>query len=96
MENVKNEKIGFVGLGIMGRPMVRNLIKAGFSPLIYNRRQTAIDEMTDEGAVADLSAQEVAEKSEVVITMLPDTPDVETVVMGETGVLIRCPTPDYC
>jgi 2-hydroxy-3-oxopropionate reductase len=87
MENFKNEKIGFIGLGIMGKPMVRNLLKTGYSPIVYNRSQDSIDEMTAEGATAANSAKEVAEKSDVVITMLPDTPDVEAVVLGENGVL---------
>lgn len=87
MGNFKNQKIGFIGLGIMGKPMVRNLIKAGFSPIVYNHSQSAIDEMVSEGATAASSAKEVAEKSDVVITMLPDTPDVEAVVLGENGVL---------
>jgi 2-hydroxy-3-oxopropionate reductase len=87
MGNLDNEKIGFIGLGIMGKPMVRNLLKAGFSPIVFNRSQSAIDELVLEGASAANSAKEVAEKSDIVITMLPDTPDVEAVVLGENGVL---------
>lgn len=87
MGNLDNEKIGFIGLGIMGKPMVRNLLKAHFSPIVFNRSQSAIDELVSEGAIAATSAKEVAEKSDVVITMLPDTPDVEAVVLRETGVL---------
>lgn len=87
MKDIENEKIGFIGLGVMGKPMVRNLLKAGFSPTVFNRSQGAIDELVKEGAIAGGSAKEVAEKSDIVITMLPDTPDVETVVMGANGVL---------
>ena len=87
MANNELKKIGFIGLGIMGKPMVRNLLKAGFSPIVFNRSQSAIDELVSEGATAATSAKEVTEKSDVVITMLPDTPDVEAVVLGENGVL---------
>lgn len=87
MGNLDNQKIGFIGLGIMGKPMVRNLLKAGFSPIVFNRSQSAIDELVSEGATSANSAKEVAEKSDIVITMLPDTPDVEAVVLGENGVL---------
>ena len=87
MANNKLKKIGFIGLGIMGKPMVRNLLKAGYTPIVFNRSQSAIDELVSEGATAATSAKEVTEKSDVVITMLPDTPDVEAVVLGENGVL---------
>jgi len=87
MENSKLEKIGFIGLGIMGKPMVRNLLRAGYSPVVYNRSQKPIDELAGEGARAASSAKEVAEKSDVVIMMLPDTPDVEAVALGADGVL---------
>lgn len=87
MEKFKNEKIGFIGLGIMGKPMVRNLLKAGYTPIVYNRSQSSINEMVAEGATSANSVKEVTEKSDVVITMLPDTPDVEAVILGENGVL---------
>lgn len=83
----KETKIGFIGLGIMGKPMVRNLLKAGFLPVIFNRSQPSIDELVSEGAIAAVSVKEVAEKSDVIITMLPDTPDVEAIVLGENGIL---------
>ena len=86
METQK-EKIGFIGLGIMGKPMVRNLLKADYLPVVYNRSQASIDEMTSEGAIPAASAKEVTEKSDVVITMLPDTPDVESVIFAENGIL---------
>ncbi len=80
-------KIGFIGLGIMGKPMAKNLIKAGYALVVYNRSQGAIDELVNEGAQSASSAREVAEHSEIIITMLPNSPDVESVVLGENGVL---------
>lgn len=81
------ERIGFIGLGIMGKPMVRNLLKGGFVPLIFNRSKGAVDELSAEGATAAESAREVAEESDIVITMLPASPDVEAVFRGNDGVL---------
>ena len=82
-----HENIGFIGLGIMGKPMVRNLLKAGYIPRVYNRSQAAVGELVAEGASAASSAKNVGEESDIVITMLPDSPDVEAVVLGENGVL---------
>jgi 2-hydroxy-3-oxopropionate reductase len=78
--------IGFIGLGIMGKPMARNLLKAGYSLVIHNRSRAAADELSKEGAEVSMSAQEVASRSEVVITMLPDSPDVDLVYAGEKGI----------
>jgi 2-hydroxy-3-oxopropionate reductase len=78
--------IGFIGLGIMGKPMARNLLKAGYSLTVYNRSRAAADELSKEGAERAGSSKEVAERSEVVITMLPDSPDVELVYLGENGI----------
>ncbi|HEU5464277.1 MAG TPA: NAD(P)-binding domain-containing protein, partial [Candidatus Binatia bacterium] len=78
--------IGFIGLGIMGKPMARNLLKAGYSLIVYNRSRAAADELSKEGAERGDSSKEVAERSEVVITMLPDSPDVELVYLGENGI----------
>lgn len=78
--------IGFIGLGIMGKPMARNLLKAGYSLIVYNRSRAAADELSKEGAERADSSKEVAERSEVVITMLPDSPDVELVYLGENGI----------
>ena len=78
--------IGFIGLGIMGKPMARNLMKAGYPLVIHNRSQGAVDELVKEGAKAGGSAKGVAEQAGVVITMLPDSPDVESVMGGEDGV----------
>src|SRR5919108_6419179 len=78
--------IGFIGLGIMGKPMARNLLKAGHSLVVHNRSRGAVDELSREGAQTAGSAQQVAAQSEVVITMLPDSPDAELVYLGEQGV----------
>jgi len=80
-------KFGFIGLGTMGRPMVRNLLKAGFEVVVFGRRRLIVDELVSEGAVAAGSSEEVAQVSDVVITMLPDSPDVKEVVTGENGIL---------
>ncbi len=81
--------IGFIGLGIMGKPMARNLVKAGFELVVHNRSRGAVDELVAESpaiAAADSPAT-VAQRAETVITMLPDSPDVRAVVFGEDGLL---------
>ncbi|HEY6365751.1 MAG TPA: 2-hydroxy-3-oxopropionate reductase [Candidatus Binatia bacterium] len=78
--------IGFIGLGIMGKPMARNLMKAGYPLVVHNRSHAAVDELSKEGAQPAESSREVAAQSEVLITMLPDSPDVEVVYVGEQGV----------
>ncbi len=78
--------IGFVGLGIMGKPMARNLLRAGYPLVVSNRSQGPVDELVAEGALRGGSPREVASRSQVVITMLPDSPDVESVVLGADGV----------
>lgn len=80
-------RIGFIGLGIMGKPMARNLLKTGFSLTVQNRHQAVTDEFVAAGAQAALLPREVAENSDVVITMLPDTPVVEEVLTGPGGVI---------
>jgi len=70
------QKIGFIGLGIMGKPMARNLRKAGYAPTVYNRSRPAMEELKREGATLGSSAKDVAAASEVVITMLPNSPTV--------------------
>ncbi len=80
------EKIGFIGLGIMGKPMARNLIKAGYPLVVHNRSRAAVEELASEGASPAETPKEVAEQCDVVITMLPDSPDVEQVVLGSNGV----------
>jgi 2-hydroxy-3-oxopropionate reductase len=78
--------IGFIGLGIMGKPMARNLLKAGHSLVVHNRSRAAVDELGREGATIAASSQELAGQSDILITMLPDSPDVELVYAGEGGV----------
>ena len=81
------ETIGFIGLGVMGKPMAKNLLKAGHRLVVHNRSRSAVDEVVAAGAAAATSAADVARQATVVITMLPDTSDVERVVAGENGVL---------
>ena len=82
-----NPTIGFIGLGIMGKPMARNLIKAGYQLVVHNRSRGVVEELSKERAQTATSPREVAARSEVVITMLPDSPDVELVYAGEQGIL---------
>ncbi|MBD3288288.1 2-hydroxy-3-oxopropionate reductase [candidate division KSB1 bacterium] len=81
------EKIGFIGLGIMGNPMSKNLINAGYSLTVYDINKESVSDVVKAGATAAKTCKEVAEQSEVVITMVPDSPEVEEVVYGEQGVL---------
>jgi len=78
-------KVGFIGLGIMGAPMAGHLIAGGHALFLYSRRPPKA-ELIDKGAVACASAKEVAERSDIVIIMVPDTPDVAAVLFSETGV----------
>ena len=79
--------IGFIGLGIMGRPMARNLLKAGFPLVVYNRSRGAVDDLVKAGAKAGTSPRDVAAQCDILITMLPNSPDVEQVVLGRDGVI---------
>jgi 2-hydroxy-3-oxopropionate reductase len=83
----RRETIGFIGLGIMGRPMARNLVNAGFDLVVHSRSQPPVDELVALGATRAANAAEVAIRSDIVITMLPDTPDLELVVEGPNGLL---------
>lgn len=78
-------KIGFIGLGIMGAPMALNLLKGGHQLFAYSRKRPSA-ELMDNGLIACSSSQEVAQKADVIILMLPDTPQVEEVLFGENGV----------
>ena len=80
------ERIGFIGLGIMGKPMAANLVAAGFPLTVHSRSRGSVEELAELGAVPAASARELAASSDVVITMLPDSPDVEAVVLGPDGV----------
>jgi 2-hydroxy-3-oxopropionate reductase len=82
-----SENIGFIGLGVMGKPMAKHLLAAGHRLLVHNRSRGAVDELVAAGATAAASPAEAARGSSVIITMLPDTPDVERVIAGENGVL---------
>lgn len=81
------EKIGFIGLGIMGKPMARNLLKAGYSLVVLNRSRSPMEELAAEGAELADSPQAIAQQVDVVISCLPDSPDVEAVFLGENGVI---------
>jgi 2-hydroxy-3-oxopropionate reductase len=78
-------RIGFIGLGIMGKPMARNLIKAGFPVTVHNRSRAKVDELVKDGASAAASPAEVASAAEIIVTMLPNSPDVELVALGPNG-----------
>jgi len=79
-------KVGYIGLGLMGKSIARNILKAGFPLIIHNRSRAAVDELAAEGAQTASSPAEVAAQVDVVFTNLPDTPDVEKVVLGENGI----------
>jgi 2-hydroxy-3-oxopropionate reductase len=81
------KKIGFIGLGIMGKPMCRNLLKAGYALTVFSRTKANVDAVTAHGAAYAASPAEVATASELVITMVPDSPQVREVVLGEGGVI---------
>jgi len=80
-------KVGYIGLGLMGKSIARNILKAGFPLVVHNRSHAAVEELVAEGAVAASSPKEVAAQVDVVFTNLPDTPDVEKVVLGENGII---------
>ncbi|MQA60629.1 MAG: 2-hydroxy-3-oxopropionate reductase [Actinophytocola sp.] len=79
--------VGFIGLGIMGAPMAANLAKAGYDVIGYNRSRPAVDELVKQGGRAAGSVAEAVRESDVVITMLPDSPDVSEVALGDDGIL---------
>jgi 2-hydroxy-3-oxopropionate reductase len=80
-------KVGYIGLGLMGKSIARNILKAGFPLVVHNRSQGVVDELVAEGATAGASPAEVAEQVEVVFTNLPDSPDVEQVALGAKGII---------
>lgn len=80
-------RIGFIGLGIMGRPMAANLLAAGHELVVHNRSPRAMQELAEKGAATADTPKEVAEQVDLVLTMLPDGPDVEQVVLGPDGVV---------
>jgi 3-hydroxyisobutyrate dehydrogenase len=82
-----DNKIGFIGMGIMGKPMSLNLLKAGFDVTVYNRTESKTDEPISRGAKKAQTPAEAAADSTVIITIVSDTPDVESVILGENGVI---------
>lgn len=80
-------KVGFIGLGIMGKPMSKNLLKAGYELVVMNRSQAPVEELVALGAKGAKTAAEVAKQCDVIITMLPNSPQVKEVVLGEGGVI---------
>jgi 2-hydroxy-3-oxopropionate reductase len=79
--------VGYIGLGLMGKSIARNILKAGFPLVVHNRSRAAVDELVAEGAMAAATPAEVARKVDVVFTNLPDSPDIELVVLGPHGIL---------
>jgi 2-hydroxy-3-oxopropionate reductase len=81
-----SETIGFIGLGLMGRPMAKNLLKAGYKLVVNSRSQGPVDDLVSSGAVRAITAADVARQATRIITMVPDSPDVELVLDGPSGV----------
>ena len=81
------QKIGFIGIGIMGKPMAKNLIDAGYPLIVYDIRKEVLEEILVYGAESASSCKEVTSQSDIIITMLPNSPDVKKVVMGKEGVI---------
>ena len=81
------ERVGFIGLGIMGGGMARNLLKAGFELRVWNRTASRADELVADGAIACATPAEVAAGSDIVVTCVSDTPDVIQVILGDDGVI---------
>src|SRR6185436_16123473 len=84
---VMNETIGFIGLGVMGRPMAKHILAKGHALVGCNRSRGPVDEIVKAGGIAADTPAEVARQATIVITMVPDTPDVEQVLSGPNGVL---------
>lgn len=80
-------KIGFIGLGIMGKPMAKNLLKAGYELVVMDLNKETVEELRGLGAQAGTSSIDVASKSDIIITMLPNSPQVKAVVLGKGGVI---------
>jgi 2-hydroxy-3-oxopropionate reductase len=80
-------KVGYIGLGLMGKSIARNILKAGYPLIVHNRSRAAVDELAAEGAKTAGSPAEVASQVDVVFTNLPDSPDVEKVALGEKGII---------
>ena len=90
-------KVGYIGLGLMGKPIAKNILTAGFPFIVNNRSQGAVNELVLLGAKSATSPFEVAANVDVVFTNLPDTPDVEMVALGENGIIKGAHArPDLC
>jgi len=87
MTTLQGLKIGFIGLGLMGKPMARNLAKAGADLIVHNRSSASVDELVCEGMTAGESPTGTARRADIIILMLPDTPTVENVLLGKDGVV---------
>jgi 2-hydroxy-3-oxopropionate reductase len=82
-----SKTIGFIGLGIMGKPMAKHLVKAGYPLVVFNRTASKAQELVEIGAIQATSPKEVARQSDIIITMVSDSPEVELVVLGPNGVI---------
>ena len=80
-------KVGFIGLGIMGKPMSKNMLKAGYDLVVMDHQKAPVDELVAAGAASADSPKAVAEQTEIIITMLPNSPHVKQVVLGENGII---------
>ena len=85
--DVQKETIGFIGLGIMGLPMAKNLIKSNFNLIVYNRTESKSKELSESGAKVAATPKEVAENAKCIITIVTDSPDVEQVILGQSGII---------
>ena len=81
------KKIGFIGLGIMGKPMAKNLIKAGYELTVFDLNSNALEEMVSVGAARGTSSKDVALRTDIILTMLPNSPHVKEVILGKDGVV---------
>ena len=81
------QKIGFIGIGIMGKPMAKNLIDAGYPLIVYDIRKEVLEEMVSSGAKRASSNKEVASQCDIIITMLPNSPEVKSAILGKEGVI---------
>ena len=80
--------LGFIGLGIMGKPMARNLLKSGYQVHVYNIVEKDMLDLQQDGAIPEVSSAAVAQKADITMSMVPDTPHVQEVVLGEKGVIL--------
>mgnify|MGYP003980334247 CR=1 FL=1 len=80
-------KVGYIGLGLMGKPIARNILRAGFPLIVHNRSRASVNELVKEGAVSAENPADVAKHVDVVFTNLPDSPDVEKVALAKSGVI---------